>query len=1246
MSRFRSRLWLRFLRGPDSILVDELYTPALSMAVRYDRCASYFSSSALAVAASGFGGLIDHLLARGDSAVKPAVRLLVNEQLDRRDVAAMLERGDTSALEQRLLTGLSRPSDEITADRLAMLAWLYQTGLLDIRVGLMRHGGAIVHGKFGIAYDSDADAVVFAGSGNETASGLQGNYEQVEVSVSWCPDSDAAFDPMVHTTEDLARLRNYEHEFDLLWRSEHPDVFTVELPAAVRENLIEYAPSAPPTRANGRDQSLERRKLAVVWGWLAEAPYLAGGEATCDATMPILSEGDLWPHHRRVIDEVSSAWPEGRLLCDEVGMGKTIQAIAVLRRLLAGRGVQRALLLVPAGLLVQWQAELREKGGLLVPRLEGQNRLVDADGHERRVDDLPAALREPILLMSREAARMASSRALVLDADPWDLVLLDESHAARRAKSEEREFNSPNLLLGLIRDMRSVGTARSILLLSATPMQTQPWEPWDLLDVLGEGDPWFAEFAEIRDFYDTAAEIEAGGPDSRKVRTAAELIDTDPLFPSVTRVVTGLPAGVSTETALAFAKPGDRSALAGWMRRNAPLARRMHRNTRATLREYFRLGLLSAPPPKRVIDDIPYDFDDADEREVYDAIEGYIDKRYALLERDQPGKGFVMTIYKRRAASSPVALARSLGRRKRQLQRVARSEAPDLFSDEEEAASADLDELEEDLGRLPAGLPTTPAAARQEVEEIDELLGKLAALNNTDTKRDVFVDGLRRITGDGRAALVFTGYTDTLEYLRDFLLPLVGKELGCYSGAGGQLLVDKAWTTVSKTAITDALKDGRVRVLLCTDAASEGLNLQAAAALINYDLPWNPSKVEQRIGRIDRIGQREASVLVVNLFLLHSVDDDVYRVLRARCGLFVHFVGPMQPVLSRARRMLLGREPRDLRALEAQADAIEADHLSRDVYIEAEAAPVSDSPAGVDRSDLLETLARSSKLRSGPVQVQLGSDTATITGIADGEIVVSANSETLADDMAIRPLSLLDPAVPALADAYGTRETRLPLVIASAASEGHRASIAVWIGAGGPTPVNDFASLTELLDDWKGASVDGEKWVKALTAARREAATIVDSRAAMCAERREAGAARRVGAARRRLELEVGRYLVAESRSVDDLNSVMYRSMQGSGEGASRLLAAYARLGGYPEWSSTRLRQLAEFDSVLTPNRRSSRLSGKEVDAALADPRWRSDTQPGWSSGQTGTAVPGTPLITADVKPANAPKLGITVIQP
>jgi len=98
----RSRAWKRFLRGPDPTLLEELYVPALGEAIGYDRCCAYFSSSVLSAAARGFGKLIERLEALGATAPRPAVRLVVNEELSKDDVKALTEKGDIAALEAQL----------------------------------------------------------------------------------------------------------------------------------------------------------------------------------------------------------------------------------------------------------------------------------------------------------------------------------------------------------------------------------------------------------------------------------------------------------------------------------------------------------------------------------------------------------------------------------------------------------------------------------------------------------------------------------------------------------------------------------------------------------------------------------------------------------------------------------------------------------------------------------------------------------------------------------------------------------------------------------------------------------------------------------------------------------------------------------------------------------------------------------------------------------------------------------------
>jgi len=184
-ARLRAREWRRFLKAPDQEVLEELYVPALSAAIRYDRCCGYFSSTVLAAASRGFAGLIERLRSMGDAAPRPAVRLVVNEELTEEDVRALLERRDTETLERHLRGRFTTTRDLLERERLRMLAWLASRGLLEVRVGIMRQGRGMLHAKFGIMTDSAGDAVVFSGSDNETGAAILAHYERLEVSTSW-----------------------------------------------------------------------------------------------------------------------------------------------------------------------------------------------------------------------------------------------------------------------------------------------------------------------------------------------------------------------------------------------------------------------------------------------------------------------------------------------------------------------------------------------------------------------------------------------------------------------------------------------------------------------------------------------------------------------------------------------------------------------------------------------------------------------------------------------------------------------------------------------------------------------------------------------------------------------------------------------------------------------------------------------------------------------------------------------------
>lgn len=256
-----------------------------------------------------------------------------------------------------------------------------------------------------------------------------------------------------------------------------------------------------------------------------------------------------------------------------------------------------------------------------------------------------------------------------------------------------------------------------------------------------------------------------------------------------------------------------------------------------------------------------------------------------------------MTVYRKRVASSFAAVRETLRNRLDDMNRPGRTEVlledlpedegPDEALDEDDAASLALQALEVEVrGR------------------IDEILASVRTLP-VDTKASDLLKVLGRLKTDGYSqALVFTQFTDTLDFPRD-QVAATGFRVLCFTGRGGERRDRRGtWRIVSRDDVKRMFRKGEADILLCTDAAAEGLNFQFCGALVNYDMPWNPMRVEQRIGRIDRLGQKFPTIRIVNLLYENTVETDVYRALRSRIGLFSQFVGKLQPILSRLPKQL------------------------------------------------------------------------------------------------------------------------------------------------------------------------------------------------------------------------------------------------------------------------------------------------------------------------------------------------------
>ena len=977
----------------DGDLVQLFYLPALEDAERYDRLTGYFDAGALALAARGIEGLVRN---------GGRMRLIAGCTLGQLEIEA-IARGEAlrPLVEKRLAALPLAPPDPEAGRALELLAWMVARGHLEVKVavpcdaeGRPAHSSAIFHEKTGIVQDRAGDRLAWTGSLNETAAGWRRNWESINVYTGWGPEPQ--------------RVAGEEESFARLWANRAGRAIVLDVPEAARRDLLRFLPadgqlparlktattapdegetSQPPKPPAPEPPPAPSDRRALIWNFIARAARLeAGGAEVGEATAAV----EPWPHQLRAFQRLYRSWPPRLLIADEVGLGKTVQAGMLLRQAwLAGRA-KRILILAPKAVLGQWQIELREKFNLNWPIYDGR-RLVRypspalRGNHEREAGgegwhEEPAVIASSQLMRRRERVEV-----LLGEARPWDLVVLDEAHHARRKAAGSSGEGGPNTLLQL---MRALGErSGGLVLLTATPMQVHPVELWDLLDLLGLPPEWTEE-AFLGFFEDLgqpnpsagalermallfrAVERDCGRMAEEKARGLAGL---SPL--KVRKVLRALRDDASIPRRQ-LETPERRAAVA-IARAHTPIRHLVSRHSRGLLRDYFKAGMLATPVAEREVED-RFIAMTAAERALYEDVEDYISQLY---ERAAAGErqavGFVMTIYRRRLASSFRALGATLKRRLAAIAGGAGARLAgldeDMPDDETEDEMPDADE---------AAAMEEQALAVEEGARIESLLARIRALP-ADSKLAHLAQTLATLRRDGYGqAMVFTQYGDSMEFLRDSLRQEGGLRLMCFSGRGGEIpSAGGGWSTIERSEAGRRFRDGEADLLLCTDAAAEGLNFQFCGALINYDMPWNPMRVEQRIGRIDRLGQRHGTVRIVNLHYEGTVETDVYRALRGRIGLFEKVVGPLQPILARLPRtiadaVLAGHgdgsleRARALEAIERQAQEAEADGFDIDAMLEGGLAMPERAPSPMTLDDLDRVIASPDLMPPG-VDVQL-----------------------------------------------------------------------------------------------------------------------------------------------------------------------------------------------------------------------------------------------------------------------------------
>ncbi len=525
---------------------------------------------------------------------------------------------------------------------------------------------------------------------------------------------------------------------------------------------------------------------------------------------------DPLPHQiTGVYGDLLSRQPLRFLLADDPGAGKTIMAGLFIKELMIRGDVRRCLIVCPGNLVEQWQDELYERFQLPFDILTN-DRLESARSGN--------VFTEVPLMIARldKLARDDDARAK-LEKTEWDLVVCDEAHKMSASFFSGEVKETKRYKLGRLLSTLS----RHFLLLTATPHNGKE-EDFQLFMALIDPDRFEGRFREGTHVEDVSDLMR------RMVKEQLLKFDGTPLFPERFAITLSYP--------------------------------------------------LSAP-----------------EKALYEAVTNYVRDEFNRADKlESEGRrgtvGFALTVLQRRLASSPEAIFQSLRRRRERLEErlrnegMARTRGASVLSDNGSMPEYDPEDLDEAPGAEAEAVEETvvdQATAARTLEELraeiatlTELEGDAAAVKRSGADRkweelSKLLQSSKEMfdtRGHRRKLIVFTEHRDTLNYLASRIRSLIGRIEAVVTLHGGMHRNER------KLAQDRFTQDKDVFVMVATDAAGEGINLQRAHLMVNYALPWNPNRIEQRFGRIHRIGQTEVCHLW-NLVAHETREGDVYITL-------------------------------------------------------------------------------------------------------------------------------------------------------------------------------------------------------------------------------------------------------------------------------------------------------------------------------------------------------------------------------
>lgn len=673
-------------------------------------------------------------------------------------------------------------------------------------------------------------------------------------------------------------------EVGLVLRRVGGDLYEVSLPTGVR-----YVPASELDIGSG---TLRDRILAKAIGRLPlveqrlRSLYLDYAYRFDELAGLTNARVEPKPHQVFVAWRVLQKVRPRMILADEVGLGKTIEAGLIVKELRARGLADRVLIVVPASLVTQWLWEFRSKFNLEFDVYDGAK---IKELKRRAPNANPWETNDSVICSLPFAQRDQHARD-ILDAG-WDVVIFDEAHRVRRRSGSVTKAYT------LAENMRF--DTFGMLLLTATPIQLEAYELYSLIDLIEPGlfqkgerafERQRGHIAKLNQLMGLLNQF-GGLSEAERVLRCRELTKPIAQFLDIDRA--------PEEQAAALADSAARAAAEQKLHEEHPLVEVMVRNRKNAIPEAFAARSASSIRVQMS----PF------EEDVYDQVTMYVREGFnRAKEARNMTAGFLMVAFQKMLTSSSYALARSFERRIQRLNATLSKKTMLEATPERELVSAstrrraweptrpqwqDAEEISAALDDAFSRIPKDEAdladsATRAEIEDLRSLVAQLDSLD--DSKLAALQGFLGETFGADptEKVIIFTQFIETQTYLRKAVSSAYDVQI-----FNGTMNPDEKDRAVQRFRASG-------QILISTEAGGEGRNFQFAHIVVNYDLPWNPMKIEQRIGRVDRIGQKRI-VEVRNLFLANStgtsLDERVMTVLAERINVFEESIGSLDPIL-------------------------------------------------------------------------------------------------------------------------------------------------------------------------------------------------------------------------------------------------------------------------------------------------------------------------------------------------------------